>query len=415
MAKQISVIKFVGRVGNIVGSRSAKGNAIFREYRESIANPQTSEQMDQRARFKLTSQVSGMLGEVGKLALKANGFRTTDRGDLNKLIMRSVSVENQVAKLSHVLNLVNNPIPSPFANDVTVAATVDRDVVTGTLTGLPEGTLVAKALLVFNPQSGDWMHVSALDTTTSISLQVPIVTPGDVYFYAQIVVPQTAEGRARLNNLIAQTPGYTLSVNRLDSSNFAYSRTLNAGIADGVAYTDTYGAAPENVIAGILGNMATGLQNAIDLGLANAAQQAGVTTNQRFITLNMDNVTLPSTIAYDQLAISEGTLQDIALGEADFTTPMQVVVPVDDPYFDERFDSKEDDLHIVVYSKTANACVISANEHRGDEEHSVSVAIPSHWQGHYVEVFAFLTGDPDTEVTAGKVSRTIYCGSGRIA
>lgn len=245
MAKQISAIKFVGKLGNIVGSRGIDGKAILREKAASVANPQTEDQMNQRARMSLSAKVAGMLGEVGKLALKANGYKSTRRGTLIKDILQDVTIiSDQKAGLPKTLSLVKNPVVSPFSNDVTVATTIDGTTIAGTLTGLPEGTLTAKALLIFDKNLQQWFHISSLDTATELLMRVPNAENVDVYFYAEVVVPRTSAGKARLDQLIGENPGYTISVSRLDASNFGYSRTLNASIVDGQESTDTYDAQP---------------------------------------------------------------------------------------------------------------------------------------------------------------------------
>lgn len=52
-----------------------------------MANPRTPAQMSQRAKMKLAAQVAGMLGDVGRTALLANGNRKTDRGILIKRLL----------------------------------------------------------------------------------------------------------------------------------------------------------------------------------------------------------------------------------------------------------------------------------------------------------------------------------------
>lgn len=53
---------------------------LLRQYQPSVTNPRTPAQMSQRTKMKLAAQVAGMLGNVGRTALLANGNRKTNRG-----------------------------------------------------------------------------------------------------------------------------------------------------------------------------------------------------------------------------------------------------------------------------------------------------------------------------------------------
>lgn len=415
MAKQVSAIKFTGTMGNMVGSKGLDGKVILREKAASVANPQTVDQMNQRAKFKLAAKVAGMLGEVGQLALKANGYKTTRRGTLNKQLMDMITlVGEQQAGLPRVLNLVNNPSIAPVASVVTVTCTAGTNGFTGSFSDeLPAGMLSAKALLVYDRTTEQWTKVSVLDANRSIT--VPVENPAncDAYFYAELVLPTTAEGAARLNNLIAMNPGYTVAVNRLDASNYGYSRTFNAGVVGGVAYSDRI-PVDENYAKSVTADtLYNAMEDAIRMGLANAAAEAGVSVKQEFANINDENIHPNiSDTDWEKLQVSKGNLTEVALGEMNLQTPLQVTVPIDDSYSDPRFNSEEDKVYLVIYSKTANQAIVSEPAKRNESD--ITATVPGMWQGHYIEGFAFVLGAPG-EVSEGKVSNTIYLGQGRIA
>ena len=56
-------LKGKGKLGNIVCSTVA-GETIARDYNPEVANPNTEAQVDQRARFKLMSQLSSIMAPV---------------------------------------------------------------------------------------------------------------------------------------------------------------------------------------------------------------------------------------------------------------------------------------------------------------------------------------------------------------
>ena len=73
MARIVSIFQFTGRAGSAVGSKGKGGKILLRQYQPTVANPRTQAQMSHRAKMKLAAQVAGMLGEVGRTALIANG------------------------------------------------------------------------------------------------------------------------------------------------------------------------------------------------------------------------------------------------------------------------------------------------------------------------------------------------------
>lgn len=420
MAKQISAIRFIGKMGQMVGSKGLDGKVILKEAAASVANPQTEDQMNQRARFKLASQVSGMLGVVAKTALKANGVQTGRRGTTNKEIMDFITVNNEgVAILNHRFNLVKHPVQTPDALSTSIA--LAGGVITGTINGLEDGTVIAKAILVYDRINDNWLSQTALDTAKTVSIGVTgALTDYDVYLYGIGVIPTTAEGRARLANLISQDAAgnYKVSPNRLDSTNFGYTRMLHGASIGGVAQNDSEPADPaaterrlQAAIKTLLQGMSEDLQNAINIGLLTESVAYGVTVNTEFINLNNNGTTVTGTydnltVDYPTLILSKGKVVPIAPGEANFDTPLDVTVAIDDGYISE-LDHADDIVYLVVYSKTSNAMMM-AEGHRDDN--SITVTVPGNWQGDLVETYVFVK-DSLTEDT----SNSIYCGSGRIA
>lgn len=120
-------------------------------------------------------------------------------------------------------------------------------------------------------------------------------------------------------------------------------------------------------------------------------------------------------VDYEQLSVTapDAGLTRVALGEVDFGTPLTVSVAIDDAYTDTRFNSPDDKVYLVVYSKTDGTVIASDGTAKRTSE-NVSVRVPGYWQGHFVEVYAFVDADALSQ-RAGMTSPTLYCGSGRIA
>lgn len=93
MGKQVSVIQFVGRTGELVGARSIKGDNITRVHRATIANPNTILQQTQRTKFLA---VTNFGTQVPKDAIKgllpySKSNRCSLRNAVTKLYLKDPS------------------------------------------------------------------------------------------------------------------------------------------------------------------------------------------------------------------------------------------------------------------------------------------------------------------------------------
>lgn len=164
-----------------------------------------------------------------------------------------------------------------------------------------------------------------------------------------------------------------------------------------------------------ISKMAKGLDSALDLGYTDIVT-ALVSSRNWFTKRNYAQLsgTVDSVaIAYDKVVLSNphAEVNVMATGEANFATPLTVILPVDDPYTDDDFGKATDGCVMAVYSKTNGLAVMKhTDEARG--RNSIELTVPSYWQGHYVEVWCFMTRGTGSEMIC---SETWYCGSGRIA
>jgi hypothetical protein len=231
MARIVSIIQFTGRAGSAVGSKGKNGKILLRQYQPSVANPQTEAQMAQRARFKLSNQVASMLGHVGRVALVANGFRKTERGQLSKMLQKSIvaGANSRTATLPYALHLVNSP---KYGENMSVAIASGDNAYTATFTGATEGEVIAKAILVHDTTRGSWRHTSSMDTSDSISIQKAADETGniEVFAYGIVLMPKTELAASNVTNTGANETGYIINVNAINSSNYDFSPTLSASL-----------------------------------------------------------------------------------------------------------------------------------------------------------------------------------------
>ncbi len=232
MARIVSIIQFTGRAGSAVGSKGKNGKVLLRQYQPSVANPRTEAQMSQRAKIKLAAQVAGMLGEVGRTALIANGHKKTERGLLVKKLLRSIVVnqDGSQASLQYDLQLVDNPA---YRDALSMAITSETNAFVATFSGAEEGEAVAKCIMVHDLATGLWRHTASLDTNASISLGKSAGEEGhalEVFAYGIVLEPKTEEARSSLSQTGANPNGFVLDLNKVSSTSFSFSPTITAAL-----------------------------------------------------------------------------------------------------------------------------------------------------------------------------------------
>lgn len=162
--------------------------------------------------------------------------------------------------------------------------------------------------------------------------------------------------------------------------------------------------------------MAKGLDIALDLGFADKVDGLHSSRNF-FVKANYGKMTGTAEdiqIDYEtlQLTSANSDVEVVALGELDTSVPLTLSVPTDDGYSDSPTAKATDKGMIVVYSKTAHRAMTAEISNVRTEDTSWSVRVPSNWQGHFVEVYAFVFRGEGKDAIA---SETLYCGTGRVA
>lgn len=165
-----------------------------------------------------------------------------------------------------------------------------------------------------------------------------------------------------------------------------------------------------------ISKMAKGMDTALDLGFADKVDGLHSSRN-RFVKANYGKITGTAEdiqIDYEtlQLTSANADVEIVALGELDTSVPLQISVATDDGYSGSPTAKATDKGMIVVYSKTAHRAVVATVNNVRTDDTSWACTIPGNWQGHFVEVYAFVFRGEGKEAIA---SETIYCGSGRVA
>ena len=166
---------------------------------------------------------------------------------------------------------------------------------------------------------------------------------------------------------------------------------------------------------GSAASLAGAFGDAVMLGFESVCKGTKVPQKSFFIKKNWESITCDTpgsaTISYGDLVIAQGTLVDPAMGAPTFTNPLEVDVTNADN--SGTGNAKATDyLYVFVYSPEAAAGILSSGNKRADA--SVTVTVPSAWNGHRVHVWGFAYGDPDHE-NKGLVSNSAYLGTGTIS
>lgn len=167
---------------------------------------------------------------------------------------------------------------------------------------------------------------------------------------------------------------------------------------------------------GILATMAMKFGAQVNAGFQSVCNGTKVPQRSMFIRKNWENAHYNGpndvTVDYTELILSDGSLNvPVTSGNADFSEPLQVSINLTaDTTAHGEFRDKDDKLYLVVYD-TVSGDVYEANGVRADA--SVTCAVPASANGHRVHVYLFAVGKGDLDM--GRVSTTIYCGSGTIS
>ncbi|MBP5527015.1 MAG: hypothetical protein J6X79_01020 [Bacteroidales bacterium] len=171
----------------------------------------------------------------------------------------------------------------------------------------------------------------------------------------------------------------------------------------------------------LLSSMAAALKTVLRFTLQDYAVSKKTTLSGQFLKQNYGAVTIigqdrHAEADYEEIALTapKSALTPVSLGEASFSTPKRVVVPIENGYIDTNVNSASDRVFLVVYNTVLGLAVMSdGSATRSDSEAKLDV--PGNWQGDYVEVWAFLKAADNTPHDPKAFSATLYAGTGTIA
>ena len=165
-----------------------------------------------------------------------------------------------------------------------------------------------------------------------------------------------------------------------------------------------------------LGTLGTEFQVATELGFRAILDKKPTTAIGEFVRRNKEAVhanTVDSvTIDYADLVIAHGGLTNVRFGTPQFDTPQQVDVSFADNMGSGIYTSLDDLVYLFVYCPDAKCGILSEPVQRS--ERSVSCDVPAYWNGMKVHVWGFTMGADHDKKYTGRVSDSVYIGTGNI-
>ena len=166
---------------------------------------------------------------------------------------------------------------------------------------------------------------------------------------------------------------------------------------------------------GLLGAMAAAFLPAIQLGLARRAASRQNTESNNFVSLNYGAIEGDSpaalTVGYDELMLSTGHLTGVEFGAPSFTNPLEVSVTVTNANLDAP-DAQPTDRLVVAASCPDMAQGVTSAGVATRSDSSVTLHVPTTWQGMNVHVYGFVAAAGEKRPEA---SSTAYIGFGNIS
>lgn len=165
-----------------------------------------------------------------------------------------------------------------------------------------------------------------------------------------------------------------------------------------------------------LATMAMRAAEAINPGFATVCAGTKVPQRSMFIRRNWAVATADTpthvTVDYTELILSDGSLNvPVNSGNAQFGDPLTATVNLDDDATAHgEFVDKDDTVYLVVIDTESGNTYIGQAV-RADA--SVSCVVPASANGHRVHCYLFAVGKGSLDM--GRVSPTVYCGSGMIS
>lgn len=237
MAKMTSLNgKVNGRIGSIVYSTNA-GQTIAREYNPNVSNPNTTAQVNQRARLKLASQLAAALAPV--IAIPRDGMKTP-RNQFISMNMDQIIANSGVAQVSYE----NLQLTSGNAGLPRITATRDdQNALTLALQSSAEASVHRVVYIIYKKSSENTLQfinssiVSKAGDDGKFSTTIANMT-GELVIFAYGMKDLSASASAKYGNY-SVTDGQDIARlvmgRNLSASDYQFTRTRGTTLFSGTS------------------------------------------------------------------------------------------------------------------------------------------------------------------------------------
>lgn len=195
MGKAKSMIKFTGRVGDIVGRKGIKGGIVFSAYQPDVKNPQTPAQINQRVRFLTATGLAHQLPQdaLAGFAPVAASKRISRRTAYASYLMSKKAAVIAVAEEfnEYKATISYEELVFSRGTDVYEASTLDAETprtIKTTVAGLQPKDIVHAVAIIPEAKTAVSKVEKAGGASLEISLNFPTSMTGlkaHVYIYVQ--------------------------------------------------------------------------------------------------------------------------------------------------------------------------------------------------------------------------------------
>lgn len=165
---------------------------------------------------------------------------------------------------------------------------------------------------------------------------------------------------------------------------------------------------------GAASKLAMVLAAALEYGFKAATDGTKVPPRSYFIKKNWSRVHADTpgstTIDYEDLDISQGSLNPVAFGVVAYTNAQEITVPVNDDSQSSAVADPADKVYVVALNPSKSQAVMGDGVLRAAED--ADLRVPANWVGDRVHVYGFAVGAGGLD--EGKITNTTYLGSGTI-
>lgn len=227
-------LKGKGKLGNIVLSTVA-GETIARDYNPEVANPNTAAQVEQRAKFKLMSQLGSVVAPV--IAIPKDGMRSKrnlfvkENFGLTSFSGDTASVNlNQIQLTKSNKSFAGIKVTRGAGNAITAKLQADSSasvskVVYIMLKKEADGSLMLIGQAVATEAGADGKFAASLPATA-----------GEVVVYGYTLAESTAKATATFDNLkalTAETVAKVIANRELSAGDLSTSKTAGCTLQEG--------------------------------------------------------------------------------------------------------------------------------------------------------------------------------------